>query len=131
VDAQNVSPFGAGLQAPNCWLRYCALVARLATGHLCRNGIATSAVKHLLVLANSFHEKAGVSQVCFSSSSLRFSASGPRRLCRHPSIRTLLLSDFRSVQVGRSRFSRCCYLILDLGSRLLARKLGQELVAVA
>src|SRR5216683_4072451 len=79
-------PLGAGLQAPNCWLRYCALVARLATGHPCRNGIATSAVKHLFVLANSFHEKAGVSQVCFSSSSLWFSASGPRRLCRHPSI---------------------------------------------
>jgi len=34
------------------------------------------------------------------------------------------------VQVGRSRFSRCCYLIIDLGSRLLVRKLGQELVAI-
>src|SRR5258707_9810891 len=54
----------------------------------------------------------------------------PSRLCRHPSIRTLLLSDYRSVQVGRSRFSRCCYLIIDLGSRLFARELGQELVAV-
>ncbi len=39
----------------------------------------------------------------------------PSRLCRHPSIRTLLLSDFRSVPVGRPRFSRCCYLIIDLG----------------
>ena len=28
------------------------------------------------------------------------------------------LSDFRSVHVGRSQFSRCCYLIIDLGSRL-------------
>jgi hypothetical protein len=26
----------------------------------------------------------------------------------------LLVSDFRSVQVGRSRFSRCCHLIVDL-----------------
>jgi hypothetical protein len=30
----------------------------------------------------------------------------------------LFLSDFRSVQVGRTRFSRCCYLIIDLGSNL-------------
>src|SRR5271166_5757633 len=42
----------------------------------------------------------------------------PSRLCRLPSIRTLLLSDFRSVPVGRPRFSRCCYLIIDLGSPL-------------
>ena len=27
-----------------------------------------------------------------------------------------LLSDVRSVPVGRTRFSRCCYLIIDLGS---------------
>ena len=38
------------------------------------------------------------------------------RLCRHPSIRTLFLSDCRSVQVGCTRFSRCCYLIIDLCS---------------
>ncbi len=69
--------------------------------------------------AKSFHEKAGVSQVCFCFSSLWFFfAFEPSRLCRHPSIRTLLLSDYRSVQVGRSRFSRCCYLIIDLGSPL-------------
>jgi hypothetical protein len=30
----------------------------------------------------------------------------------------LFLSDFRSVQVGRPHFSRCCYLIIDLGSYL-------------
>ena len=40
-----------------------------------------------------------------------------------------LLSDDRSVQVGRTRFSRCCYLIIDLGS-LVRWELGQELVAV-
>src|SRR5258708_15404213 len=28
-----------------------------------------------------------------------------------------LLSDFRSVHGGRSQFSRCCNLIIDLGSR--------------
>jgi hypothetical protein len=26
------------------------------------------------------------------------------------------VSDDRSVQVGRTRFSRCCYLSIDLGS---------------
>ena len=39
------------------------------------------------------------------------------------------LSDFRSVHGGRSQFSRCCYLIIDLGSRL-RRKLSQDLGAV-
>jgi len=37
--------------------------------------------------------------------------------CRHPSIRTLRERLFRSVQVGRSRFSRCCHLISDLQLR--------------
>src|SRR5260370_4389818 len=45
----------------------------------------------------------------------------PSRLCRHPSIRTLLGGDFRSAQVGRSHFSRCCYLIIDLASLLFFR----------
>jgi len=52
----------------------------------------------------SFHEKAGVSQVCFFFSLLSSCspfAWEPSRLCRRPSIRTLFLSDFRSVQVGR------------------------------
>ena len=40
----------------------------------------------------------------------------PSHLCRHPSICTLLVSDIRSVQVGCSRFSRCCYLRIDLSS---------------
>ena len=34
--------------------------------------------------------------------------------CRHPSIRTLQERLVRSVQVGCSRFSRCCHLIVDL-----------------
>ena len=29
------------------------------------------------------------------------------------------MSDFRSLQGGRTQFSRCCYLIIDLGSHLL------------
>ena len=41
----------------------------------------------------------------------------------------LFVSDDRSVQVGRTRFSRRCYLIIDLGSRF-RWELGQELVAV-
>src|SRR5713226_2412297 len=40
-----------------------------------------------------------------------------------------LLSDYRSVQVGCTRFSRCCYLIIDLGSpfrRELVQALSQS-----
>src|SRR5712692_11055915 len=40
-----------------------------------------------------------------------------------------LLSDCRSVQVGCTRFSRCCYLIIDLGSPL-AKGTGPGIVAV-
>ena len=42
--------------------------------------------------------------------------SQPSRLCRHPSIRTVFVSDICSVQGGCARFSRCCYLIIDLSS---------------
>ena len=41
-----------------------------------------------------------------------------------------LLSDIRSVQVGRTRFSRCCYLIIDLCSHLFGESWAQDLVAV-
>ena len=39
----------------------------------------------------------------------------PRRVarCRHPSIRTLAERLVRSVQVGCSRFSRCCHLLVE------------------
>jgi hypothetical protein len=40
----------------------------------------------------------------------------PSRLRRHRSIRALLLNDFRSVPVGHSHLSSCCYLIIDFGS---------------
>src|SRR5579862_2426092 len=65
---------------------------------------------------NSFHEKAGQSQVGFSFPVRVFFGFWfePSRLCRHPSIRTLCVSDVRSVPVGCSRFSRCCYLISAL-----------------
>jgi hypothetical protein len=39
-------------------------------------------------------------------------------------------SDFRSVPVECSRFSRCCYLISALRLPLFERSLGQDLVAV-
>jgi hypothetical protein len=38
--------------------------------------------------------------------------------CRHPSIRTLDERFFRSVQVGCSRFSRRCHLLIDLSFHL-------------
>jgi hypothetical protein len=49
--------------------------------------------------------------------------------CRHPSIRTLQERVLRSVQVGCSRFSRCCHLIVDLSS-ISRWKLGQAIDAV-
>jgi hypothetical protein len=45
-------------------------------------------------------------------------ASLSRYYCRHPSIRTLDERFLRSVQVGCSRFSRCCHLIFDLSFHL-------------
>ena len=66
----------------------------------------------------------------FSFSYQRFVSFEPGRLCRHPSIRTLCERLFRSVQVGRPSFSRCCYLRIDLGSHLWDEELGQDLVAV-
>ena len=73
-------------------------------------------------ILNSFHEKAGMSQECFSLSVFFFflwipciRAGPPLSPSFHPHS---LLSDFRSVHGGRSQFSRCCYLIIDLGSRL-------------
>ena len=54
---------------------------------------------------------------CSSVISSIFSVQ-PSRLCRHPSIRTRSLSDFRSVPVGCSRFIRRCYLVSVLRFRL-------------
>ncbi len=63
---------------------------------------------------NAFNEKAGLSQVGSFVFSLDKVCSGRVSHCRHPSIRTLDERLFRSVQVGRSRFSRCCHLLGDL-----------------
>ena len=52
--------------------------------------------------------------------------SGRVSHCRHPSIRTLVSDFVRSVQVGRSRFSRCCHLIIDLSS-IYTMEVGQAI----
>jgi hypothetical protein len=60
----------------------------------------------------AFHEKAGRSQVgSFVFSLDRFFLFPPSSHCRHASIRTLEERLVRSVQIGRSRYSRCCHLI--------------------
>jgi|SRR5882757_2287699 len=63
-----------------------------------------------------------MSQECFSLSVLSFlpmvpciRAGPPLSPSFHPHS---WLSDFRSVHGGCSQFSRCCYLIIDLGFRL-------------
>jgi hypothetical protein len=64
----------------------------------------------------AFHEKAGRSQV----DSVVVSLGKVFSPCRVATVATLpsalLVSDFRSVQVGYSRFSRCCHLFVDLDS---------------
>ena len=61
---------------------------------------------------NSFHEKAGNSQGGFI-----FTYRAPLPLSQAASDAILpsglFVSDDRSVQVGRTRFSRCCYLSID------------------
>ena len=71
----------------------------------------------------AFHEKAGRSQVdsfvflvcmLFSSRRVATVAMLPSALSRSDS--------FRSVHVGRSRFSRCCHLISDLSFSLYVER---------
>jgi hypothetical protein len=64
--------------------------------------------------AIAFHEKAGRSQVDSFWCCIAQGFSAESFACRHPSIRTLSERFVRSVPVGRSRFSRCCHLIIDL-----------------
>jgi len=79
---------------------------------------------------NAFHEKAGRSQV---GSFVFFIGQGfsPAELATDAILPSALWWAIlvRSVQVGRSRFSRCCHLLVDLYS---SRKmqLGQALDAV-
>ena len=77
----------------------------------------------------AFHEKAGRSQVgSFVYSLTRFFCSS--RVATAAILPSALsMSDFRSVQVGCSRFSRCCYLIGDLSS-ISKMKVGQAINAV-
>src|SRR6266487_2628977 len=96
------------------------------TGPLSHNALTLN--PGLSVIA--FHEKAGRSQVgsfVFLLDKL-FSPSRAAAVATLPS--ALLVSDFvRSVQVGCSRFSRCCHLLVDLGPSLDgsgARRLTQS-----
>src|SRR5271156_1190755 len=70
------------------------LTARTALSPFRQEGKGAVAREFLVFLASSFR------------------APNPR--CRHPSIRTLGERLLRSVQVGCSRCSRCCHLIIDL-----------------
>src|SRR5580700_5217148 len=79
----------------------------------------------------AFHEKAGRSQVDSSVASLNkvFFSRRVATVAMLPS--ALSRSDwFRSVQVGRSRFSRRCHLFGALGSALAESNLGQAINAV-
>ena len=62
----------------------------------------------------AFHEKAGRSQVDSVLALWNMVFLPPSGHSRHASIRTLEERLFRSVHVGRSRFSRCCHLIFAL-----------------
>jgi hypothetical protein len=65
----------------------------------------------------AFHEKAGRSQLdsfFFSLDKVFSSAESPLPPSFHP--HSSMSDLFRSVQVGRSRYSRCCHLIGDLHS---------------
>src|SRR5579864_4722615 len=75
----------------------------------------------------AFHEKAGRSQVSSCAFLLDIVFLPPSRHCRHPSIRTLNERFIRSVQVGRSRFSQCCDLIIDLRFHLFDRSWARRL----
>jgi len=60
----------------------------------------------------AFHEKAGRSQVDSDLvlwNNVCSPAEWPLSPCFHPRSRGAI--SFRSVHVGRSRFSRCCYLL--------------------
>ena len=79
----------------------------------------------------AFHEKAGRSQVGFV---LVFVGQGFFS-AESATVATLPSALFderfcRSVQVGCSRFSRCCHLIIDLSFHLEHEKLGQAINAV-
>jgi hypothetical protein len=77
----------------------------------------------------AFHEKAGRSQgISFVVSSHK--VFSPRRVATVATLPSaLLVSDSRPVQVGCSRFSRCCHLLVDLSS-ISKMEVGQAINAV-
>ena len=90
-----------------------------------RNGVdrglgrCVGAALAVILRVIAFREKAGRSQgnsgfIVFLFSISQRSFLPPSSHCRHASIRTLEERSRRSVHVGRSRFSRCCYLFGDL-----------------
>ena len=80
----------------------------------------------------AFHEKAGRSQVdssCFLLVTLFFPSHSRATVATLPSALFDERFLFRSVQVGCSRYSRCCHLIVDLSfhlRRTWARPLTQS-----
>jgi hypothetical protein len=69
-----------------------------------------------------FHEKPGRSQdgFVFLPVDPKLSTEPPLSLSFHPQS---VMSDFRSLPVGRPRYSRCCDLLIDLGS-CLSKEVG-------
>src|SRR5271157_2554024 len=89
--------------------------------------LAVSPAPRFSMSVIAFHEKAGQCQERFFIQSLILPELGPPLPPSfHPHS---LVSDVRSVPVGRSRFSRCCHLIIGLSS-IFRWKLGQAIVAV-
>src|SRR5258706_10123224 len=76
---------------------------------------------HTRTWETPFHEKAGMSQVCFSLSVFSFLPVDSWHSSRAASVAilpsALFVERFSLVHGGRSQFSRCCNLIIDLGSR--------------
>ena len=91
---------------------HCPSVNRLDLRSNCRKIAISLKVSRTGILSvMAFHEKAGRSQVdsCLASLNKGFLSRRVATVAMLPS--ALSRSDsFRSVHVGRSRFSRCCYL---------------------
>jgi hypothetical protein len=104
---------------------------RKATRHCCKIAISLKTLVKGSMSEIAFHEKAGRSQVDSVVLLLDkgfFSAESPP--LSPPFHSHSSMSDFiRSVQVGCSRFSRCCHLIVDLSS-ISRWNLGQAIDAV-
>ena len=103
--------------------RASALRSRVRNGNM-GSGRGASAGSMSVI---AFHEKAGRSQVGF----WLLVTSSPSRVAAVATLPSALFDErlVRSVQVGCSRFSRCCHLIIDLSPSLgwkWARRLTQS-----